>query len=517
MTGADSLCDVLLRNGVDVCFANPGTSEMHFVAALDRQPQMRCILGLFEGVVTGAADGYARMTRRPAATLLHTGPGLVNGLANLHNARRARTPLVNIVGDHASYHTRYDPPLATDIESLAGPMSDWIRRITGPDDVADAAQAAVEAAVRTSGIATLILPADASWGEVSERTSPLANPPMHRAVDRNAVADIAERLKVAGNRAGILIGQDAAVGETLIAVSRIAAKTGARLLNEVFVARTARGRGAPVAKRIPYPIDLARAELAGLDLLVLAGAREPVAFFAYPGKPSRLLPDSCEIVSLADRTENQRECVAALANSLGATSTPFATNDGVPEATAVSGSLTDDAISQLLAFYLPEGSVVVCEPLTSARNFERMSASSAPHDFIYCPSGGAIGAGFPTATGVAVGAPDRKVICLQADGSGMYTLQSLWTQAREQLDVLSIVYSNRKYAILEIEMANLGLGTPNKNARRMMELDNPALDWVALAKGMGVDGTSVGTVDAFGEALVQALNRKGPFLIECLI
>ncbi|MEZ5797577.1 MAG: thiamine pyrophosphate-binding protein [Paracoccaceae bacterium] len=166
MNGADILCETLLANGIDTCFANPGTSEMHFVAALDRQPKMRCVLGLFEGVVTGAADGYARMADRPAATLLHLGPGLANGLANLHNARRARTPMVNVVGDHATYHLQHDAPLTSDIDSLAWPMSHWVGRAERAGDVGLRCSEAIAAAgTGAGGIATLILHADAAWTE----------------------------------------------------------------------------------------------------------------------------------------------------------------------------------------------------------------------------------------------------------------------------------------------------------------------------------------------------------------
>lgn len=516
MTGADVLCDVLLANGIDVCFANPGTSEMHFVAALDRRPEMRCILGLAEGVVTGAADGFGRMTRRPAATLLHTGPGLANGLANLHNARRARTPLVNIVGDHATYHVEYDPPLATDIAALARPMSDWVKRIESPDEVAAATQAAIDAAIALRGVATLILPADVSWGQVAETPIAAARQPERRTVAREAVAAAADLLRRSGTRTGILVGQDAAFGAAFETIARVAAKTGASLLNEVFAARTERGLGRPAARRIPYPIDLARATLGELDSLILVGAREPVAFFAYPGKPSRLVPSSCEIVQLAGDSDDQFEAINALAQSLGATG-PFASAEADAPAVRQSGPLSDDDISALVALNLPDHAIVVCEPLTSARNFEMMTASAAPHTFIYCPSGGSIGAGLPTATGAALGAPDRKVICLQADGSGMYSLQSLWTQAREKLDVLTIIYSNRKYAILEMEMANLGLGRPQRNARRMMELGQPELDWVALAKGMGVSGGRAETVEDFRGLALAALHQPGPFLIDCRI
>lgn len=516
VTGADRLCDVLLANGINVCFANPGTSEMHFVAALDRRPEMRCILGLFEGVVTGAADGYARATRRPAAVLLHTGPGLANGLANMHNARRSRLPMVVIVGDHASYHLKYDPPLATDIESLAGPMSDWVGRIAGPEDIGPAAQAAIDAAIGLNGIATLILPADASWGEVTRPMEPPGRATRH-AVGKAVIADIAGKLSRAGTRSALLLGQDAAIGEPLVAMARVAAATGAQILNEVFVARTERGAGAPLAKRIPYPIEQARDALARIELLVLVGAREPVSFFAYPGKPGWLLPDGCEIVTLAGRSDDQAQAARDLSAALGATAAPYPVLPLARVEPQASGTLTDDAISELLAWHLPGRAFVVSEAATSAHNFERLARTAAAHDFVGHTSGGAIGAGMPTATGVAVGAPDRKVICLQADGCGMYTVQSLWTQARENLDVLTVVYSNRRYAILEIEMANLGLGRPQGNARRVMELDGPSLDWVALARGMGVDAASATTVEAFRDALLEGLSRKGPYLIECMI
>jgi acetolactate synthase-1/2/3 large subunit len=517
MTGADRLCDVLLANGIDVCFANPGTSEMHFVAALDKRPEMRCILGLFEGVVSGAADGYARMSGRPAATLLHTGPGLAYGLANQHNARRAGTPMVSIVGDHASYHLGLDPPLATDIESLARPMSNWVRRIRGPDDVAPAAQAAIEAAVKTRGIATLILPADASWGEVKNEGPLMLADTKRRRVDGAAIRNIADELKARGNRAGLLIGQDAAFGDALEDAARVAAATGAKLFHDLFIARSHRGRGRPLATRIPYPIDQARALLADLDLLVIVGSSVPVAFFAYPDKPSVLLPDDCTTLTLAGAGDDQAQALAALVDVLGAGGAPVSRAQGYPAVPSMTGKLNGDAISEALAFQLPEGAIVVFEPPSSAMSFEQRAASAVPHDFMYCPNGGAIGGGIPVATGAAIACPDRKVFNMQADGSGMYTVQGLWTQAREKLDVLTIVLSNRAYAILALEMRNLGLGEPKANARRMMELDHPPLDWPALAKGMGVEGARAETAEQFRDILAAALKRRGPFLIEALI
>jgi acetolactate synthase-1/2/3 large subunit len=517
MTGADRLCDVLLANGIDVCFANPGTSEMHFVAALDRRPEMRCILGLFEGVVSGAADGYARMTRKPAATLLHTGPGLAYGLANQHNARKAGTPMVSIVGDHASYHLKRDPPLASDIESLARPMSEWVRRITGPDDVAPATQAAIEAAITMRGVATLILPADASWSEAHSPASATTAKPSHRSVDDETIHAVAAELRAKGSRAGILVGQDAAIGDAFDDAARAAAATGARLLNETLVARTDRGRGRPLSTRIPYRQDEARAVLAGLDLLVIVGSREPVGFFAYPGKPARLVPDDCSIVTLAGRTDDQAGALARLVKVLGADDTLVPRGQGSPAIPSMIGKLTGDAISEALAFHLPERAIVICESIPLATGFEQMAVAAEPHDFIFCTVGGAIGAGIPAATGAAIASPDHKVICVQPDGSGMFTLQGLWTQARENLDVLTIVLSNRAYGILKFEMLYLGLGEPQANARRMMEIDHPPLDWVALAKGHGVEGARAETAQQFRDVLTAALKRRGPFLIEAMI
>src|SRR6202453_4270285 len=164
MNGAESLIRTLLGAGVEVCFANPGTSEIHLVAALDHMPEVRCVLGLFEGVVTGAADGYARMKEKPACTLLHLGPGLGNGLANLHNASRAQVPIVNIIGQHARYHLLYDAPLTSDIEAIARPYSKWLRTPSAASAIGrDAAEALVAARTAPGQIATLVVPADVAW------------------------------------------------------------------------------------------------------------------------------------------------------------------------------------------------------------------------------------------------------------------------------------------------------------------------------------------------------------------
>ena len=187
MNGAQALINTLVDGGVDVCFANPGTSEMHFVAALDTVPQMRGVLTLFEGIATGAADGYARIAGRPAAVLLHLGPGLGNGLANLHNARRARVPMVVVVGDHATYHKKYDAPLESDIDALAGSVSGWVHRTSDTADIAADAAEAIAETLANNQISTLILPADTSWTDGAGLGEKSPRQPKQPDVDADAV------------------------------------------------------------------------------------------------------------------------------------------------------------------------------------------------------------------------------------------------------------------------------------------------------------------------------------------
>ncbi|MDW5315115.1 acetolactate synthase large subunit [Rhizobium sp. PL01] len=517
MNGADILCDVLLANDVNICLANPGTSEMHFVAALDRRPDMRCVLGLFEGVVTGAADGYARMTNRPAATLLHTGPGLANGLANLHNARRARVPMINVVGDHASYHLPFDAPLTSDIESLAAPMSNWVRRIEGPDDVATATKAAIHASLSPPGITTLILPADAAWGEARRPSSVASDRPQPAVANRAAIRGVADAIRKARGRAGILVRGLAASADSLEIAGQISAALEVRLFSEVQVAHMQRGRGRVATTRIPYPIDAALETLADIDVLVLVGATEPVAFFAYPGKPGRLVHEGCQVLTLADHGEDLKTALEELRDELGIKSSqPVPLVKTISGEGRPSGPLTEDAIAVIVAQKLPDNAIVCDEGITSARRFYSLSEQSAPHDFMM-NTGGAIGIGIPLSIGAAIACPDRKVLNLQADGSGMYTIQGLWTQTRENLDIITIVFANRTYAVLHGEMRNVGVQTIGENARRMLDIDNPSLDWVSMAKGMGVDAARAHTCEEFTRLLDNALSRHGPFLIEAVI
>ena len=514
MNGAESLVRTLVGAGVEVCFANPGTSEMHFVAALDRVEELRCVLGLFEGVVTAAADGYARMVDKPASTLLHLGPGLANGLANVHNARRANTPMVNIVGDHASYHKRYDAPLTSDVESVARPFSDWVMTSADSDSVARDGAAAVAAAMAPPGrIATLILPADASWNEAD---GPAPLPPVE---ERDAVSPetVAEAVRVlrSGEPVVLFLSGLALREPGLTLAGRIAASTGARLLAQTHNSRVERGAGRVAVDFLPYPVDEALSALADARHLVLVGSKAPVAFFAYPDKPSELSPPDCEIHTLVAPEEDVVQALEALVDELDAhgTAAPVQAREIL---SPTGGTVTPDAAAATVGALLPEDAIVVEEALTAASAFMSRTRSVAPHDYLQL-TGGAIGIGLPLATGAAIACPDRQVVCLQADGSAMYTVQALWTQGREGLDVITVILDNRSYAILKGELANVGAESNGRKADDLMELDRPALDWVSIARGMGVEAGRAATMAEFNRLLATGLSSQGPYLIDLLL
>ena len=515
MNGADSLCETLLANGVDVCFANPGTSEMHFVAALDRKPQMRCVLGLFEGVVTAAADGYARMAEKPAATLLHLGPGLANGLANIHNARRAYTPMVNIVGEHATWHIPFDAPLTSDIEGFARPVSNWVRRINASSEVSGAAAAAINAATAPPGqIATLILPADAAWSEAPEEIARAASV-TRKPVDPTLIRAAALALK--NGRKTILMLSGAALREKpLAAAARIAEATDARLIAQQSNGRMERGAGRVFIDRVPYVVDRALAAFANFQQVILVGAKAPVAFFAYPGKPSSVLQPSCQVMTLAEPGDDLAGALEALADELSIPRTFEAATAKRSSLDLPTGKLVPDAIARAVAVLSPEGAIWVDETVSSGREFFPLTAGAAPHDFLQL-TGGAIGIGIPLATGAAIACPNRKVITLQADGSAMYTVQALWTQARERLGVVTVVFANRRYAILQHELKAVGALEPGPNAQRILSFGDPAPDWVKIADGMGVEAARATDAAEFNDLLATALARRGPFLIEAVI
>ncbi|RAS09353.1 acetolactate synthase-1/2/3 large subunit [Cupriavidus alkaliphilus] len=514
MNGAESLVKTLLANGVDTCFANPGTSEMHFVAALDRIPGMHCVLGLFEGVVTGAADGYARMAGKPAATLLHCGPGLANGLANLHNARRAQTPVVNLIGDQATYHRPLDAPLTADTEGWARPVSVWTRTATRAAAVGADASAAVQAACAApGGVASLILPSDVCWDAGGVVAAPLPALPVPT-VSPDAVLQAARVLR-SGQPTLIVLAGSALREAPLADAHRIAAATGARLISPMSNARVARGRGRLAVDRVPYSGDAARDKLAGIRNVILVGAPAPVTFFAYPGKSPRPYPEDAAVHVLARPEEDLAEALARLADELGARHAQLPAAAAAAPVEPARGAVTSEAVARTLTALLPEQAIVVEESVSFGRAFYPGTVHAAPHDWLQL-TGGAIGAGLPLALGAAVAAPGRRVVALQADGSAMYTLQSLWTMAREQLDVTVVLLANRKYAILLGELAGVG-ANPGKTALDMLDIGNPDLDWVKLASGMGVEGAQATDMEGFADLFRMANARKGPFVIELVI
>jgi len=512
--GAEAFVATLSACGVDTCFANPGTSEMHLVAAIDRQPGMRAVLGLFEGVVTGAADGYARMADKPAITLLHTGPGLANGLANLHNARRAASPVINMVGDHASYHLHFNAPLTSDAAGVARPMSDWVRVARSARDLPQAGAEAFAAAMAWPGqVATVIVPADHAW---TGDTAPVAPPALAAAprVPDAAIAHAADALRAADRPVALLLGGRALRDDALAAAGRIVAAIGAQLVCETFAARVQRGAGRPAIAKLPYFAEQAIDWLTPFGTIMTCGTEPPVAFFAYPGKPSELTPPGARLVRLAGQREDAAAALHALADAIGAPAEPAGLQ---PRAVPPPGDrLTAHAIGAVVAELMPAGAIVSDEGLTAGAALFDATVGAPPHDWLMV-TGGAIGQGLPVAVGAAVACPERPVIALQADGSGMYTLQALWTMARERLNVTTVIFNNASYAILNIELGRVGVRNAGPRALSMLSLDHPRLDWCALAAGMGVPAQRVTTVDEFRTALAEALVQPGPALIEAML
>ena len=514
MNGAESLIRTLIAGGVEVCFANPGTSEMHVLAALDRIPGIRSVLGLFEGVVTGAADGYARMAGKPAVTLLHLGPGLANGLANLHNARRARSPIVNVVGEHATYHRALDAPLSSDIAGFANPVSAWIRVAESAAGVAADAAAAVQAAATPPGqIATLILPADTAWNETSASASPLPVPALTPA-DPNAVESAVAALR-SGEPCAFLLNGLGVSEEGLRLVSRIAQRTGARFFGDTFLARVPRGAGRVDLPRLPYFAEQALEVLAGVRHLILVDTKAPVSFFAYPNVASELTPEGCAVRRLTSPGEETIPALQALAEAVGAAGAEAQVCAHAPPGLP-SGALDPESIARSVGALLPEQAVVVNEAVTGGFALPGMTASAAPHDWLDL-TGGAIGLGLPAAVGAAVACPDRRIVAMQADGSAMYTIQSLWTMARENLDVTVVLLANRKYAILQVEFMRVGAENPGPKAMSMLDLSRPDLDFVHLAKGMGVPAVRATDAGSFTDALADSFATPGPYLIEAIL
>ena len=512
MTGAQALVATLAENGVAACFANPGTSEMHLVTALDGEPRIRSVLCLFEGVATGAADGYARIAGMPAMTLLHLGAGYLNGGANIHNASRAHTPMINVIGDHAVPHLKYDAPLTSDIIGLAGPNSRWIK---SADSVADAGALAAEAFAASfgpkPGPVSLLLPADSAWqdgGVVPDRIVP----PCLKQVSAASIASAGKAIKAA--KKPVLIINGTALGEAGLAAAARLKAAGIRVLTDTFYARMRRGAGLFAPERMQYFAEGAMADLEGSDLMLLAGTSTPVAFFSYPGKPSLLVPDGCEVLSLGDAGTDSAATLAALADHLGANVAAPSEPLTIPD--MPTGELTAQAVGQSLARHMPENAIVSDDGVSNGLLSYLPTMQARPHDWLML-TGGAIGQGMPLALGAAIAAPDRKVICMSGDGAGMYTNQALWSMAREGADVTTIVFVNHSYRILNIELYRTGAGNPGPTAKNMLSIGGPDIDWVQLSHSMGVPAVETKTAEAFDAALSESIADSGPRLIAAVV
>jgi len=514
MNGAESIVKTLVEAGVDTCFTNPGTSEMHFVRAIGNEPRMRSVLALFEGVCTGAADGYARMTGSPAATLLHLGPGLANGTANIHNARRAHSPMINLVGDHATYHLKYDAPLASDVNGLAKAYSDWVRSSSSADQLAHDGAAAVRAALTAPGqIATLIVPADCAWNETTASAKPLAVPTPAK-VSSERIEAVATILR-AQPSAVIVIGGPACDEKALLALDKIAQATQATVIYETLNGRIRRGAGRVKFDKVVYFVEMAQEQFKYCSHLISVGAQSPVAFFAYPDRPSTPLPEGCESTALAEAHEDVLGALEDLVQALDAGSfSPRLQELKRPE--PMTGPLNAKSIGFTLGALLPENAIVVDESATNGGPAYSLTEAAPAHDWLQL-TGGSIGYGLPVATGAAIACPDRKVVCIHGDGGAMYTIQALWTQARENLNVITVIFANRKYRILQVELMRVGAQNPNRKTLDMLDIDKPELNFVQIAQGMGVNATRAHTAEEFTEQFHRALVAEGPQLIEAVL
>ena len=516
MNGAEALIKTAVDCGIDLCFANAGTTELPLVGALDRIAGIKGVLGLFEGVCTGAADGFGRMAERPAMNLLHLGPGFSNGIANLHNARRAHSPVVNIIGEHATWHRPVDPPLAMDIEGVAGPVSAWVRTTASsqelPGDMVEAVR------IASSGrIASLIVPHDYQLGACTTQAPPLPG----NEFDPLDPAEIEAAAKLLRNKkkTALILGNRALRTEGLTIAARIQGMIGCDLVAETFPARIEGGGGLPIVRRIPYIPELAQAMLADYDGVVLVGAKDPVTFFGYPGVRSRILSADQEVSAIGTGGQDLVEALASLADSLkgeGRGAAAPASSAQLKRSPIPEGALTPAAACQTLAALQPDGAIIVDEGLTTSARYYSMMAGLPPHTILLI-TGGAIGYGMPCALGAALACPDRPVINFQADGSAMYTVQALWSQAREGVNITTLICSNRSYRTLLAELRRAGIEKPGKNTQALTALTDPVIDWVSVSRGLGVPAVSVTDASALADALKRSLAEPGPSLIEMIL
>ena len=515
MNGAESLIKTLINNDIDVCFTNPGTSEMHFVAALDEVDGMRCVLCLFEGVLSGAAHGYALMADKPASTLLHLGPGLGNAIANLHNAKKGNIPIVNIIGDHATYHIKYDAPLTSDIESMAGSVSHWVYTSQSPEEISKDAIEAVRQADHGK-IATLILPADVSWSDNPNGDESRIQRSGLNQVNKSLI-DKAEHKLRSGKKCMIMVGGRNINKSLGLKLGQLAKATGARLCTEVFPSKITRGTGTAVMERLPYIAEQAIEHIKDIEHLILLGASDPVSFFAYPNVPSTIASENCESFVLAKPNDDIESAVNELIKRFEAENVePVVQQPLIPN--LPSGKLDAHSAAAAITHLIPENAIVVDEAVTCGLAIFPTSIGARQHDWLNL-TGGSIGWGLPASVGAAIACPDRKVICLEGDGSAMYTIQSLWTMARENLDITVVIFNNKKYSVLEMEFARTGArgGVPGPKAASTLAIGNPDLNFVEIAKGMGVDAARATTAEDFNALLQKGIGKNGPFLIDAIV
>lgn len=512
-TAAESLVGALVDAGIDTVFANPGTTEMPLVAALDAcGDAVTAVLALHETVCSAAADGYWRARGRPAATLLHLGPGVANAAANFHNAQKARAGIVNLIGDHPNRHLSVQSPLQTPLESLCRLFSDWTGFASDPAQQAAVARTAVGIAA-TGRVASLIVPHDVQLAQVGPTPRPLSSVPGR---PRSAAIPAAIAALARATRPALLLGGPALGKAGLRLAARLGARVGAPVFCETLFAAMDRGGDIPQPTRLAYFPEQAIAQLAGHDLILLVGAAEPVAFFAYPDLPSRLAPSGAAIVAVATAHE---DCALALAELLDAVpaapdqATACNSGAGQPSANAPGDRLTPQTLCEIVAAAIPAGAVVVDEGITTGLAFYNASLAARPFRHL-CLTGGAIGWGPGASVGAALGAR-APVINLQADGSSLYAIQALWTQARHSLPVTTVICRNGRYRILETELARAGLDTRGRHAAAMCDL--AGIDWCTLAQGFGVRAVRARSVGELTAALEGIAERRGPLLIEAVI
>ena len=513
--GSQALFKTLLDSGIDVCFANPGTSEMQLVYEMGTTDGFRPVLCLQENVVTGAADGYYRIVGKPAFAMLHLGVGVANGLCSMHNARKAGSGMVALCGAGADYH-HHDVEITflRPIADLATPVADWVRTSKSADDLAVAGSEAVQVA-RTGKVATLITPANHHW-ELTPIEVKAQEPTSPPAVSDETIDKAVELLKNGKSTAVMLGGLAVAEGQEI--AGKIAVASGAKLLCETMCAKLPRGAGSVVVTQIPYIPEMARTVLAEFEQVIMVGGRRPMASLAYEGASLSKVPESCEMHYLVTDELDVLGALDSLCAKLGAGDiTDVDRYEAAADTADPTGELSPEAVAQCLTMLIPENAIVSDESATMGMQMFSMTQNAKPHDWLMSPNGGGIGHGLPVALGAAVAGNGRKVLALQADGCGMYTPQALWSIARENLNVTIVILKNDRYGILEVELARVRESAANDKMMSMLEIDKPSIDWVQIAGGMGIPATSATTAEEFYQQLSEAMAHKGPRLVEAVV